>query len=250
MMDVPLIALTDVSKIFRARGQRPAIHGVTTAIFRGERIALVGQNGSGKSTLLRLLLGLIEPTTGTITSSLPPQASLHWLPQDYRNALLPWFSFGQNLQIAFRHHAAPPGLVRDAFEQITKLFRFEIDLSRPVSRASGGELQLFLLARALVGNPELLVLDEPLSAIDFARKQLIRDYLGRALNDPSTTTIIATHDFDDAVFLADRVLVLAKDVPGIQADIRVGLEWPRTKDMRQEEEFKRVLNAVTTRVLL
>jgi ABC-type nitrate/sulfonate/bicarbonate transport system ATPase subunit len=127
--------------------------------------------------------------------------------------------------------------------------RLDFDLSRRTSELSGGEQQLFLLVRALIRSPGFLVFDEPLSAIDYGRKEIIRNYLGRYLAQHNSTFVFASHEFDDAVLLADRILVLAREAEGVKLEIPVPLPWPRTTQGRDNPVFRDILGRVTEAVL-
>lgn len=237
-------------------GARKVLGRFSANITSGERVAVVGQNGSGKTTLLRILLGLVAPTEGIFETSFKDGEWAHWVPQDYRSALFPWLRFRQNLLLAFRRNMAgrmakeSEAEVMRRYDDLARQLHLRVNLDKPSDEASGGEKQLFLLVRALIDTPRLLVLDEPFAAIDYARKQLIRKFLGEELaRRPLTTFVFATHDFDDAVFLADRVFILGKDESESFQELGVNLPWPRTAEVRETEEYRRVIAAIVGSVL-
>jgi molybdate transport system ATP-binding protein len=174
-------------------------------------LVLFGPSGSGKSTVLRCLAGLEQPSSGHIacgekiwfdgTRDLPPQRRrLGYVPQDY--ALFPHLTVGQN--VAFGEFGAKH------LQEMIRLFQLEEMQHRYPGELSGGQKQRVALARALARGPQLLLLDEPLSALDAPARQNVRDELRRMLRSRNTPTVLVTHDWTEALALADRIAVLSK----------------------------------------
>jgi len=182
------------------RGARAVLSDVTLHIAAGERVGLVGPNGAGKTTLLHLLLALEAPSAGSVR----PCEGVGYVPQDYSDSLFPWFSVLRNV--------AMPRLVagrQDALEHARTLCRRllpELDVAQPVGRLSGGEKQVSAVARALAAPGDLVVADEPFSALATTMRKHVRRVLqdelgGRAL-------VLVSHAADDVSDLCDRVLQL------------------------------------------
>lgn len=239
------VKLERVSKHYhRGPLTAPILSELSLRLATGERLGLVGQNGSGKTTLLRIVLGIEAPDAGTVDrEDHLLSGSVGYVPQDYRNALFPWLRLSSNLKIA-----VPSQEKQRNYEQLASRFRLDVDLRKHPFQLSGGEQQLFLLIRTLLAEPALLVLDEPLSAVDFGRKRLVCEYLGGDLARRSTL-VFATHDFDDAVMLSDRVIILSKHRRGIKAEVPVKLPWPRTESMRQTRVFQQTVEHIIEAVL-
>ncbi len=252
-MNASGIRLRDVSKSYTHRGGvRAVLSNVSMEIEAGERVAFVGPNGSGKTTLLRIILGLDALDSGSI-DGVPPldTRAIAYIPQDYRSALFPWFRLARNLSLATNVGAIQPekpAAMHTAMQADTDLLthlRVTFDLDKFPYELSGGEQQIFLLARAVMQRPRVLVLDEALSAIDFGRKRLIQAYLGKWIANSRCTLLFASHDFEEAVMLADRVVVLERDRGNIKAVIPVDLPWPRTPATRSEVSFQASVERVT-----
>ena len=205
------------------------LSGVSVEVADGEVVCLVGPSGCGKSTLLGIVGGLIRPTDGSVNvEGALPAGTLNpvtFVFQDF--ALLPWRSVAANVAFPLEHRAVPAGeqraRVADALAR-TGLSDFAEALPRQLS---GGMRQRVGIARALVVSPALLLLDEPLSALDAqTRELLMEDFAGLWLKD-RITALYVTHNLDEAVRLADRIVVLSKR-PGRIREV-VSVDVPQTE---------------------
>ena len=253
-MNAPLLELREVRKGYSAvrEVRQEVFEHLDISIARGERIAVVGPNGSGKTTFIRMLLGLEQPDAGVIVRPIDG-LSVSYVPQDYRNALFPWLGLRKNLRLAFERSTLSEDEVEHQLfsddgecRKLLDAFRGGFDLDKFPYQLSGGEQQIFLLVRALLTAPNLLILDEPLSAIDFGRKRLILQFLGQWLHEHRPTFLFTSHDFEDAVMLADRVLVLGHHGVGLLDSLPVKLSWPRTLDVRGVASFHSVVESIIT----
>ena len=257
-MPEPLITISEVSKAYRTRSEhRQVLEKVSLNIEAGDRIALVGPNGSGKTTLLRILLGIDKADEGVVKlSDMLDGHAISYVPQDYRNALFPWLRLRANLALAngaCKHGDALFGELSkegaDAYRKFSDVFRVSLDLDKYPYQLSGGEQQIFLLIRALIQKPTLLVLDEPLSAVDFGRRRFIQDFLGDWTHRTGCTMLFASHDFEEAVMLSNRVIVLCADSGELKNIIEVDLLWPRTAGMKTDPRFVAAVNEIISSVL-
>ncbi len=257
-MPEPLITIKDVSKVYRnQREDRNVLAGVSLEINAGERIAFVGPNGSGKTTLLRILLGIDTADRGTVSlSAALKEHTIGYVPQDYRNALFPWLRLRANLSLA--HGVGKQGYLfcdelsqqgMESFRRFCEVFRISLDLEKYPYQLSGGEQQMLLLIRALIQQPKLLVLDEPLSAVDFARRRYIQRLLADLVYSTHCTLLFASHDFEEAVMLSDRVIVLCNDSGAIKRTIEVKLDWPRTAEVKDDPRFGAAVDEIISTVL-
>jgi NitT/TauT family transport system ATP-binding protein len=245
MDGVPAINFLAVGKRAPERPGIWLLQNVDLEVPPRQRLFLVGANGSGKSTLLRMMLGFECPDTGSVTIAPPLDGlSVSYVPQDYRNALFPWLTLSQNLSVALRanvrNEVSNHGLKE--FERLAQLFQLKPQLGRYPYELSGGEQQLFLLIVALIRKPSLLVLDEPFSAIDFGRRELILSALGNILHNENCTFLAVTHDFEEAVLLANQVLVLSPDTAEIRETIDIPFEWPRMLSLRSSKVFREFID--------
>ncbi|HEY9648351.1 MAG TPA: ATP-binding cassette domain-containing protein, partial [Chroococcidiopsis sp.] len=212
------IAIQNLSKSF---GQINVLNNVDLNVAPGEFIAIVGRSGCGKSTLLRLLAGLSEPNTGEILLDQQPLSGLHRdvkvMFQDAR--LLPWRRVLDNVAIGLRQQKRGRG--HWALEQVGLGDRAHAW----VTQLSGGQRQRVALARALVSQPRLLLLDEPLGALDALTRLEMQQLIQTLWQEQQFTAILVTHDVEEAVHLADRVIVLKNG--SIDLDLPIDLPRPR-----------------------
>jgi NitT/TauT family transport system ATP-binding protein len=241
-----ILRLVNVSKNRAAYGvKRRVLEEVNLSCSRGERISLVGPNGSGKTTLMRLMLGIEAPDSGTVECPLIGSGlKVSYIPQDYRNALFPWLALRKNLFLPEGTTTEMSGDLQNKIEDLSERFRVKLDFKKYPYQISGGEQQIFLLLRAILSRPDVIILDEPLSAVDLGRKRIIQGYLAEWMAEHDITLVFASHDFEEAVLLADRVIILAHDSATIKHDLKINLPWPRTMAMRESEEFKRSLMVI------
>jgi NitT/TauT family transport system ATP-binding protein len=212
----------------------PVLDGVSLTVSEGEIVALLGKSGSGKSTLLRCIAGLIAPTTGTVayrgtplTGANPGVAMVF---QTF--ALLPWLTVQQNVELGLEARGVPEAERADrALAAIDTIGLDGFESAYP-KELSGGMRQRVGFARAIVTEPDALLMDEPFSALDVLtaenlRSELVKLWEGRGA--PVKSILIVTHNIEEAVLLADRVLVLSSNPGRIRAELTVGLPRPRDR---------------------
>jgi NitT/TauT family transport system ATP-binding protein len=256
-----LLHARNISKTFvESRKRRPILDNISFDIERGDRVAFVGPNGSGKTTLLRILLNVEPIDTGEIIWHGNKEANfVAYVPQDYRHALFPWFRLRTNLAMAspaYRKLGLFSPLKTGWMESLEKEYRviessynLHLDLDKFPYELSGGEQQIFLLIRSLISAPQVLVLDEPLSAVDYGRKKLIQESLGARIAASQIALLFSTHDFEEAVKLSDRVVVLGRNTGKIKVIVPVKLPWPRKDTVRTVPEFIEAVDAITKATL-
>ncbi len=215
----------------RGGGSLPVLDRVDLAIPGGGIVALVGPNGCGKSTLLRVIAGLLVPGDGqALLDDAPiagPDPRIGLVFQEPR--LLPWRSAADNITYPLELAGWPPVRRRERLARLSDLVDLDpaVTGSRP-AELSGGTRQRVALARALALEPEVLLLDEPFSALDALTRERFDLELLRLWQRAATTIVIVTHSIPEAVLIADRVVVLSARPARIVADIAVELPRPRT----------------------
>jgi NitT/TauT family transport system ATP-binding protein len=227
-----LLQLNGISKRFKARGRDvQALDNIDLRVSRGDFVCVVGASGSGKSTLLSLVAGLDVPTAGEITLDgapvIGPGPDRGLVPQ--AGSLYPWRNVERN--VAFGLELLPVDAAErkrrvDWYLAETALTALRRSLPRQLS---GGQQQRVAIARALVCEPEVLLLDEPFGALDVQTKEDMQVLIRQVWRDTGTTVLMVTHDVEEAVFLGQRVIVLACDPGRVAAEITVDL--PAERDM-------------------
>ena len=203
----------------------------------GSFVSIVGRSGCGKSTLLRLVAGLEQPSSGHLTVAgetvRQPPDSVRYVFQDYAQSLLPWKTVGENIRFGLRHAHRRPGEHEDRrnWPVIIDTSLAEVGLpgfaDRYPSELSGGQQQRVAIARALAAGPDVLLLDEPFSAVDALSRIQLQDLLLKIWRARRLTVLFVTHDIDEAIYLSDRVIVLGPNGSGIVSDSEIALSRPR-----------------------
>ena len=234
------IDITDVSITF---GNGPDAYQATEKtsirIKAGEFVCILGPSGCGKSTLLNSIAGYVEPTTGSVTVDgevvKGPGPDRGMVFQQY--SLLPWKTVYENVAFGPRmagHTRTEAGSTANTFLELVGLKKFG---NRYPAELSGGMQQRVGIARALANYPSVLLMDEPFGALDAQTRLMMQESLLDIWRKFGTTVVFVTHDVDEAVFLADRVLIMSAAPGRIIEDVKVGLERPRTTDMATSPEY-------------
>lgn len=203
----------------------PVVRGLNLSIVPGEVVALVGKSGTGKTTILRMIAGLESPTAGQILIDgnvvVQPSAGLGYLVQDYSHALFPWLRVEGNLRLALLSTSIPtpewPHRISDVLNKVglggtERHFPWQL---------SGGMQQRVALARALVREPKLLLLDEPFASVDAMIRLELEDLTSHLVRGLGITALLVTHDIDEAVYMADRVITLGGNPSTICSDTAI-----------------------------
>ena len=222
------VHLQDVTKQF---GDHRVLHGIDLAIEPGQFVAVVGRSGCGKSTLLRLVAGLDTPSGGTIVvddAATGWRDSVRLMFQEPR--LLPWQHVVSNVAVGLTHTSDRQACRAQAEDALREVGLAGREHAWP-SVLSGGQKQRVALARALVSHPQLLLLDEPLGALDALTRIEMQDLIERVWQEKGFTAIVVTHDVSEAVTLADRILLLENGA--VALDVTVDLPRPRRRGDRE-----------------
>lgn len=232
---------------------------VSTTIEHGEFVSLVGRSGCGKSTFLRLVAGLERSTSGDISIGDEPIAgppdSARYVFQSYGESLLPWRTVGDNIRFGLRHaHGPRRASNRKQEDALIEAHLDEVGLAGTASRLpgelSGGMQQRVAIARALASAPDVLLLDEPFSAVDALSRANLQDLVLRIWRQRGLTILFVTHDIEEALFLSQRVIVLRAKGAGIEADIEVDIPYPRDQiAFREDQRYLRLRRGVLGLVL-
>ena len=198
-------------------------------VSRGEFVAIVGASGVGKSTLLRILMGLAKPSQGTVHVTAAPGTgrTMAMVFQDAR--LLPWRRILANVCFGLEKLSLSASERRTRAERALARVGLRETATRFPHQLSGGQRQRVALARALAVDPAILLMDEPFSALDVATREALQDDLMRIQRETGKTVLFVTHDIDEAVFLADRVVALGGRPGEVKATMSVDVPKPRRR---------------------
>jgi NitT/TauT family transport system ATP-binding protein len=217
--------------------QPPALVNVSLAVEPRETVALIGPSGCGKSTCLRLLSGLLQPTTGTVRVGSTSDASSGGISVMFQTpALLDWRSVLSNIALPLESRGVRKKDALDRAAEILDLVGLSALSSRHPYELSGGQQQRVALARALVTEPDLLLLDEPFGALDAITRDKLQVELQNICAGRSMSTLLVTHSVSEAIFLADRILVMESHPGRISEEIDVPFDRPRKLSDRTTPE--------------
>jgi NitT/TauT family transport system ATP-binding protein len=240
-----LIKINDVSKVYRndKGGEFKSLDNVNLTIEKGEFICLLGPSGCGKSTLLNLIAGFDKPSTGEIfindNKVHEPSSNYVTIFQNY--GLLPWRSVKKNVELgleAKKISKEERSKIADEFIELVGLSEFS---KHHPSQLSGGMQQRVAIARALAVDPEIIFMDEPFGALDAMTRMNMQDEISNIWEKKKKTIIFVTHDIEEAVFLADKIVIMTPGPGKIKNIINVPMK--RKRD-RTSEEFLKIRDKV------
>lgn len=250
----PVLAFESVTKTFSTSGSSneavAALGPIDLKVYRDEIVAVLGPSGCGKSTLLSIASGLAYPTDGRalylekeIRDTDPKRGLLF---QDY--ALFPWMTVQENVGFGPRVLGVQKEVAKDRIEQLIRLVNLSGFEAKYPHELSGGMRQRCALARMLANEPEVLLLDEPFSALDAQTKIVLQEELLRIVGDstgtPNRTVMMVTHSIDEAVFLADRIIVMSRRPGRIREDVIVPFGRPRTREIQKTPAYAELVDGV------
>ncbi|HTI68706.1 MAG TPA: ABC transporter ATP-binding protein [Candidatus Limnocylindria bacterium] len=248
---MPFLEIKNVSKSYPVdSGRTTVLKNINLQIEKGEFVAIVGYSGAGKTTLMNLIAGLHRPDTGTVTLNdleiVEPGPDRGVVFQNY--SLLPWLTVYENISLA----VTPlfPNWSEAKRKQHVEKYIEMVHLSHAKEKRpadlSGGMRQRVSVARALAMEPQILLMDEPLGALDALTRATLQDEIGRICQESGKTVVLITNDPDEGIYLADRIIPLSTGPEAtLGPSFTVDIERPRDrKAMNHDPRFKRIRNGV------
>ncbi len=242
MAEALILKIDGVSKSFarvETNDITNALENINLELRQGEFISLVGTSGCGKSTMLRLIAGLITPTYGQLTvdgqkieGTSPDRGMVFQQP-----TLFPWQTVEQNLSFSFRMRGAYAEN-KDKVERILKVIGLENFRNDYPAQLSGGMAQRVALARTLICSPKILLLDEPLGALDAFTRMNMQDEILSMWRENRQLVVMVTHDVDEAIYMGTKVVVMDAHPGRVKAEIPIELEYPRNRSSSQFVEYR------------
>ena len=223
--------MLDVVGLGHTYGSFDALRDVSFAVEPGELVCIVGPSGCGKSTLLRCVAGLLPPTRGAVSlhgdrvSGVPSDLAVVF--QDYSRSLLPWKTVAGNVEFPLRDRGLSTVERRSRVEEALSWVGLSGAAGKRPAELSGGMQQRVSIARALAYRPALMLMDEPFASVDAQTRADLEDLVLKVRASAGTTVLLVTHDIDESVYLADRVLVLSHSPATVVETLKVDLPSPR-----------------------
>lgn len=248
----PAIRIDAVGKAFGLAGGQTftAVENFNLAVAPGEFVAILGPSGCGKSTMLRMVAALEKPSTGDISvfGRAPQELSkAHRLGVAFQDhALLPWLDTTANIALPYKVAGIKPDM--DRVRELIDLVGLTAFASARPKQLSGGMRQRVAIARALVLKPDVLLLDEPFGALDAVTRRTMNLELQRIWLRERITALLVTHSVEEAVFLADRVIVMSGRPGKIIEDVRIEFERPRDPSLLRDAQFHHLVDALTLKL--
>ncbi|MEP2240025.1 MAG: ABC transporter ATP-binding protein [Maribacter sp.] len=248
------MAYLELNNIYKTYGEggnsTEVLSNINLTMDEGEFVAIVGFTGSGKTTLVNLINGLLQPTSGEVLfKGVPVTDTSHERGVIFQNySLLPWLTVGQNIYMAVKE-AFPKDSKKVLMERV-KEYVAMVSLSPAINKRpkelSGGMRQRVAVARALAMNPEMIIMDEPLGALDALTRGNLQDEILNIWSQDKRTALLITNDVDEGIYMADRIIPLK---PGPNAtlgpEFKIDIERPRDKTaMNDNPEYKKTRNAI------
>jgi NitT/TauT family transport system ATP-binding protein len=235
----PREAAISIRGLAKAFGGQAVYAGFDLDVRRGDILSVFGPNGCGKSTLINMAAGLLAKDGGEILydGRDVQEVRVGYVFQNYREALFPWRRAADNIRYPLRLMGLGRAAIEQRLERLAAQFRVRFDLARYPYELSGGQQQLVSIMRALAVEPEVLFLDEPFSALDYETTLALRGLLQAVLKETRVTTILVSHDLEESIVLADRLLMLRRRPTSVADDIQVALPWPREAGTLSDPAF-------------
>jgi NitT/TauT family transport system ATP-binding protein len=236
------IVADNISFSYRGGECTEVLRGLKLSIQDGEFVALVGPNGCGKSTLLRLIAGLLRPDEGRLELErrAGEDVAVGYIVQESAESLWPWATARENIlfpySLAVRRSRLPEATSR--LEAVLQGLNQDFPLSHYPHELSGGQQQLVSILRTLLYRPSVLLMDEPFNHLDGVTRGRFRDLLLKLWSEDPRTTLFITHDAEEAVYLADRVIILGSRPASVKAEVRVPLGRPRSAASLRSDIFQ------------
>ena len=236
------LKIDNVSKVFaKVDGDEltHALREVSTEMRSGEFVSLVGPSGCGKSTILRLIAGLIQPTTGSVTvdgreiKSPAPDRGMMF----QKATLFPWLTVWDNIAFSLKMQGTLKGN-EDKVEEMINIIGLQSFRNDYPGQLSGGMAQRVALARSLINEPDILLLDEPLGALDAFTRMNMQDEILKIWQRKRQLAVMVTHDVDEAIYMGTRVLVMEAGPGRIIADIPIKEDFPRDRSSASFVEYR------------
>lgn len=249
------ISVEGITKIFKGRKkgdpENVVLQDVSFRVEEGEFVSLLGPSGCGKTTTLTIIAGFQKVNGGKIVVNgnevKKPGPDRSFMFQNY--ALFPWLKVGENIEYPMKKMKRPKAERKAKLRELLEMAQLTAYENYYIHEISGGMKQRVALLRALACEPQILLMDEPLGAVDFQMRQMLQVQLEGILQQKSTTALMVTHDVDESIYLSDRVIVMSRDHGKIIEDLKVDLPRPRDRTDPKYHEYADRLTVILKEAL-
>lgn len=241
-----LLQIKGITKVFGQKQgcEHVVLEDLSFTVDKGQYVSLLGPSGCGKTTLLTIMGGFLKADSGEMTLSgkkvSKPGPDRGFVFQNY--ALFPWMTVEDNILYSMKVRNMKSQEKKQRLQELLEISHLHGSEKKYPVQLSGGMQQRVAIVRALASQPEILLLDEPLGAIDFQMRELLQEELAALVEGAKTTVIMVTHDVNESVYLSDRVIVMSSNKGQIVADVAIDLDRPRD---RTSAEFKSYVSQLT-----
>ena len=240
------LLLNNIKMVFKKDDRETvALENISLDIKKGELVSILGPSGCGKTTILRLIAGLIEPTSGDVivdgVKVKEPGSDRGMVFQDF--ALFPWRSVRKNIEFGLEVNGVPKEEREARADKYLNIVGLDKFADARIHELSGGMKQRVGIARAMVNNPKVILMDEPFGALDAQTRNIMQAGLVKILEKTDQTIVFVTHSMDEAIFLSDRIIILTKR-PAVIKEI-IEIPWERPRD-RASMEFTALRKRILT----
>jgi ABC-type nitrate/sulfonate/bicarbonate transport system, ATPase component len=241
------ISVEGITKVFKGRkkgdSENVVLKDVSFKVEEGEFVSLLGPSGCGKTTTLTIIAGFQKANGGKIVVNgnevKKPGTDRSFMFQNY--ALFPWLKVGENIEYPMKKMKVPKAERKAKLKELLEMAQLTAYENYYIHEISGGMKQRVALLRAIACNPQVLLMDEPLGAVDFQMRQMLQMQLEEILQQKKTTALMVTHDVDESIYLSDRVVVMSRDHGKIIEDLKIDLPRPRDRtDVKYHEYVDRL----------
>jgi NitT/TauT family transport system ATP-binding protein len=232
--------------ISKAFGTSKVLNDVSFDVEKGSFVSIFGSNGTGKSTLLNLIAGLsIQDAGEIIWENESSKSKVSYVFQNYRESLFPWRTAWENIALPLKLNGVSKEIRKQKVRELVNRFNIEIDLEKYPYLLSGGQQQMIAILRALITEPDLILLDEPFSAIDFQRRLFLQNKVLEIWKETKTTIIFVSHDIDEAIYMADKLIILNSGRVDMETnEIDILLDRPRNANFINTDKFTGIRKTV------
>ncbi|WP_373017610.1 ABC transporter ATP-binding protein [Thiomicrorhabdus sp.] len=233
------IWISDLTHYYNKKQTKPTLDNINLMIPKGQLTALIGRSGCGKSTLLQMIAGLLMPSEGAvrINAQTVIKPSAKWNMMFQKPSLYPWMTVRENAALGLVF-AGTYKEKADRVEDLLDMVGLAEHKDKNVQQLSGGQQQRVALARSLATEPEVLLLDEPFSALDAFTRVALQTEVAQICHEQNITMVLVTHDIEESIAMADKVVIMSHNPGQIVGSMDVPLDYPRDRNAPEFMELK------------